>query len=70
MDCKKKIDTIIPGSIIFGKAGIAQLVEYKLPKLGVTGSSPVARSTESQFWFSSEMQFPVNKKVGIAHFFI
>ena len=26
------------------KAGIAQLVEYKLPKLGVAGSSPVARS--------------------------
>ena len=26
-------------------AGIAQLVEYKLPKLGVAGSSPVARST-------------------------
>ncbi len=25
-------------------AGIAQLVEYKLPKLGVAGSSPVARS--------------------------
>jgi hypothetical protein len=26
------------------RAGIAQLVEYKLPKLGVAGSSPVARS--------------------------
>jgi hypothetical protein len=26
-------------------AGIAQLVEYKLPKLGVAGSNPVARST-------------------------
>ena len=26
------------------KAGIAQLVEYKLPKLGVAGSNPVARS--------------------------
>ncbi len=25
-------------------AGIAQLVEYKLPKLGVAGSTPVARS--------------------------
>ena len=25
-------------------AGVAQLVEYKLPKLGVAGSSPVARS--------------------------
>ena len=26
------------------EAGIAQLVEYKLPKLGVAGSNPVARS--------------------------
>mgnify|MGYP007063708774 CR=1 FL=1 len=25
-------------------AGVAQLVEYELPKLGVAGSSPVARS--------------------------
>jgi hypothetical protein len=29
---------------IFVRAGIAQLVEYKLPKLGVAGSNPVARS--------------------------
>ena len=29
---------------IFGRAGIAQLAEYKLPKLGVAGSNPVARS--------------------------
>ena len=29
------------------RAGVAQLVEYKLPKLGVAGSNPVARSTES-----------------------
>ena len=27
------------------EAGIAQLVEYKLPKLGVAGSNPVARSS-------------------------
>ena len=27
-------------------AGIAQLVEHKLPKLGVAGSNPVARSTD------------------------
>ena len=27
------------------RAGVAQLVEYKLPKLGVAGSNPVARST-------------------------
>ena len=26
------------------QAGVAQLVEYKLPKLGVAGSNPVARS--------------------------
>ena len=26
-------------------AGVAQLVEYELPKLGVAGSNPVARST-------------------------
>jgi hypothetical protein len=30
--------------MIFEKAGVAQLVEYKLPKLGVAGSNPVARS--------------------------
>ena len=28
----------------YRKAGVAQLVEYKLPKLGVAGSRPVARS--------------------------
>ena len=27
------------------EAGVAQLVEYELPKLGVAGSNPVARST-------------------------
>ena len=27
------------------RAGVAQLVEYKLPKLGVAGSNPVARSS-------------------------
>ncbi len=30
--------------MFFEKAGVAQLVEYKLPKLGVAGSKPVARS--------------------------
>jgi hypothetical protein len=30
--------------IYIRRAGIAQLVEYKLPKLGVAGSNPVARS--------------------------
>ena len=28
-------------------AGIAQLVEYKLPKLGAAGSNPVSRSSFS-----------------------
>ena len=27
------------------KAGVAQLVEHELPKLGVAGSNPVARSS-------------------------
>lgn len=31
-------------------AGIAQLVEYKLPKLGVAGSNPAARSTVFLRW--------------------
>jgi hypothetical protein len=29
---------------LYYNAGIAQMVEHKLPKLGVAGSSPVARS--------------------------
>ena len=29
------------------RAGVAQLVEYELPKLGVAGSNPVARSSRS-----------------------
>ena len=33
---------------VFKWAGIAQVVEHKLPKLGVAGSSPVARSKEGQ----------------------
>ena len=36
----KKQASIIP----IVQAGVAQLVEYKLPKLGVAGSIPVARS--------------------------
>ena len=32
--------------IRLGCAGIAQLVEHKLPKLGVAGSNPVARSSK------------------------
>ena len=30
--------------VILSRAGVAQLVEYELPKLGVAGSNPVARS--------------------------
>ena len=30
------------------KAGVAQLVEHKLPKVGVVGSNPVARSMHSK----------------------
>jgi hypothetical protein len=35
--------------IISEKAGVAQLVECKLPKLDVAGSSPVARSIFALF---------------------
>ena len=39
------LTTEMPVAImLFEKAGVAQLVEYKLPKLGVAGSNPVARS--------------------------
>jgi hypothetical protein len=31
-------------------AGVAQLVEYELPKLGVAGSIPVARSIPEHRW--------------------
>ena len=37
------LDTVQEASLA-GWAGIAQLVEHKLPKLGVAGSRPVARS--------------------------
>ncbi len=30
------------------RAGVAQLAEHKLPKLGVAGSSPVARSMSQE----------------------
>ena len=32
-------------ALAYERAGVAQLVEYELPKLGVAGSIPVARST-------------------------
>ena len=40
------LDTETTGCYVLKSAGIAQLVECKLPKLDVAGSSPVARSTE------------------------
>ena len=42
------------------QAGVAQLVEYKLPKLGVAGSSPVARSREKgvRYLFKARIQLP------------
>ena len=42
---QNSLDTMKVGCYIEKEAGIAQLVEYKLPKLGVAGSNPVARST-------------------------
>ena len=59
-------------------AGIAQLVEYKLPKLGVAGSNPVARSTvnliQEYFLFIFIILCYIKnycglRKVGSAHFF-
>ena len=37
-------------------AGVAQLVEHELPKLGVAGSNPVARSIHSMA-FSADLAF-------------
>ena len=45
------------------------MVEYKLPKLGVAGSNPVARSSGP----AADVFFGVRvlvRKVGVAHFFI
>jgi hypothetical protein len=48
----------------WSRAGIAQLVEYKLPKLGVAGSNPVARSIFRPFRPASlfEVVSPVQEK--------
>ena len=35
----------VSASLLRSRAGVAQLVEHELPKLGVAGSSPVARSS-------------------------
>lgn len=57
-------------------AGVAQLVEYKLPKLGVASSNLVARSSvRGDFLFSPLMRYhnPAGKvamKVGFARFFL
>lgn len=39
---------------IHSEAGVAQLVEHKLPKLGVAGSNPVARSSLSEVFLLDE----------------
>ena len=44
--------------MFFTKAGVAQLVEYKLPKLGVAGSNPVARSIICYRTFSVILPLP------------
>jgi hypothetical protein len=49
LTCKKRYFIYIPWL-----AGIAQLVEYKLPKLGVASSNLVARSTNFKSGNSSE----------------
>jgi hypothetical protein len=43
-DTKRYMGTVLVRNIA---AGVAQLVKYELPKLGVAGSNPVARSTDS-----------------------
>lgn len=42
-----------------GWAGIAQLVEYKLPKLGVASSNLVARSIFFVFSDACALRYPV-----------
>lgn len=49
-------DLRLPGDSVWN-AGVAQLVEHKLPKLGVAGSNPVARSKFTKL-LSSEEDFP------------
>ena len=49
-------------------AGVAQLVEHELPKLGVAGSNPVARSSYKHMSFHvaqmSMTQWPFAKRKG------
>ena len=55
------------------RAGVAQLVEYKLPKLGVASSNLVARSSVSVLFFIGAIPQPwgdVAMKVGYARFFL
>jgi hypothetical protein len=53
-------------------AGVAQLVEYKLPKLGVASSNLVARSSVSNFLLTPYhfLWEIVAMKVGYARFFL
>lgn len=47
MDIDKAKRIVYYGDLLTSRyAGVAQLVEHKLPKLGVAGSSPVARSSK------------------------
>ena len=45
------------------RAGIAQLVEYELPKLGVAGSNPVARSKSTCSITVVCLRFPKNAEL-------
>ena len=49
------------------KAGVAQLVEHDLPKLGVAGSNPVARSIHSTA-FSTDLAFYIGRCRGKGSF--
>ena len=58
-------------------AGVAQLVEYKLPKLGVASSNLVARSSVIEIFFIYFSMMPYHKpcgergyEVGYARFFL
>jgi hypothetical protein len=57
-------------------AGVAQLAEYKLPKLGVTGSNPVTRSISYlEHVLAVDVGIAFNSyrdvvKVGFARFFL
>ena len=49
------IDFVLGVLKMWKYAGVAQLVEYLLPKQGVAGSNPVTRSKIPQIKFSPEL---------------